>query len=208
MPLATRKSLFYLGCLFLIAAIAGCAGRQYLLVDYQVPAPSGELNGQVVHLKIDDQRESASVLAPDAAYQFPEFGGTYSLTWIMPNQERILAGEHQLVALFKTVFEKRLEELGVKTSGAADESMPVLTIALRRFNLDLQNHKWTADLSYQAVLTRTNHPAAKELIQGSAERARIIGRKGADTVISDIFSDVVNRLDFVKLFRNAELIKP
>ena len=207
MPLGVKKSLFCLVSLFLIAAFFGCAGRNYLMVDYRVPEPSNALNGQVVKLQVEDRRESPSILSSDAAYQFPEFSGIYSLAWIMPNQERILAGEHQLVALFKTVFEKRLEELGVKTSKAADDSIPVLTIAVKRFALDLQNHKWMADLSCEATLTQADHPKAKENIHGSAERARIIGRKGADTVLSDIFSDVVNRLDFVKLFRNAALIK-
>lgn len=208
MPLGVRKSLFCLICLLMTAVFAGCAGRNYLIVDYQVPPPSEVLKGQVVHLQVEDQRESTSILSPDAAYQFPEFGGIYSLAWNMPNQERVLAGEHQLVALFKTVFEKRLKELGATTAEAGSDAIPVLTIALKRLTLDLRNHKWLADLNYEAVLTQTGHPVAKENIQGSAERVRIIGRKGADTVLSDIFSDAVNRLDFVKLFRNAELMKP
>lgn len=208
MPLGVKKFLFCLISLFLMADFFGCAGRNYLMVDYRVPEPSDVLKGQVVHLQVEDRRGSASILSPDAAYQFPEFNGTYSLAWVMPNQERILAGEHRLAALFKTVFEKRLEELGINTSETADDSIPVLTIALKHFTLDLQNYKWMADMSYEAVLTQADHPVAKENIHGSAERARIIGRKGADTVVSDIFSDVVNRLDFVKLFRNAALMRP
>ena len=33
-----------------------------------------------------------------------------------------------------------------------------------------------------------------------------VGRKGADIVLSNIFSDVVNRIDVVKLFQQANLI--
>jgi uncharacterized lipoprotein YajG len=203
---AIKRYLFPLVMLVSIVSFSGCAGRNYLIVDYQVPASSHELDGQIVRLKVEDARQSGSILSSDAAYQFPEFSGIYSLAWILPSQERVLAGEHQLIELFKTVFEKRLAELGVSTVYTDDASVALLTITLKQFRLDLQNHKWMADLSYDAVLTQPDHPIAKENIHGSAERARIIGRKGADTVLSDIFSDVVNRLDFPKLFRNAKLI--
>ena len=198
--------LFPLVILVSIVSFSGCAGRNYLIVDYQVPTSSHELDGQMVRLQVEDARQSGSILSSEAAYQFPEFSGIYSLAWILPSQERVLAGEHQLMELFKTVFEKRLAELGVSTVYTDDEKVALLTITLKQFRVDLQSHKWMADLSYDAVLTQPNHPIAKENIHGSAERARIIGRKGADTVLSDIFSDVVNRLDFPKLFRNAKLI--
>jgi hypothetical protein len=204
---AIKRYLFPLVLLISIVSFSGCAGRNYLIVDYQVPTTSHELEGQIVRLQVEDARQSGSVLSPDAAYQFPEFSGTYSLAWILPSQERILAGEHQLLGLFKTVFEKRLAELGVSTVYTTDARVPLLTITLKQFSLDLQSHKWMADLSYDAVLTQPDHPIARENVHGSAERARIIGRKGADTVLSDIFSDVVNRLDFPKLFRNAKLIQ-
>ena len=206
MPRAIKSYLLPFVFLVSIISFSGCAGRNYLIVDYQVPKTSHELDGQIVKLQVEDGRPSGSVLLPDAAYQFPEFSGIYSLAWIMPGQERILAGEHPLVELFKTVFEKRLAEQGVSTVSTSDARVPLLTITLKQFSLDLQNHKWMADLSYDAVLNQTGHPIARENVHGSAERVRIIGRKGADMVLSDIFSDVVNRLDFPKLFRNAKLI--
>jgi hypothetical protein len=201
-----KQFIIPFACLISIVSFSGCAGRNFLIVDYQVPTASNDLQGQAVRLQVEDGRQSGPILAPDAAYQFPEFSGIYSLAWIMPSQERILAGEHQLMALFKKVFEKRLIEQGASTVSASDARVPLLTITLKNFTIDLQNHKWTADLSYEAVLTHPDHPIARENVHGSAERVRIVGRKGADTVFSDIFSDVVNRLDFQKLFRNAKLI--
>lgn len=206
MPLGIKKILFCLVCLISIVSFSGCAGRKYLMVDYQVPTDSQELKGQVVRLQVEDQRSSESILAPDAAYQFPEFDGTYSLAWVMPGQERILAGEHQLMELLRTVFEKRLAVMGIGTTDAPGSASPVLSIALKRVNLDLRERKWKAEISYEATLTLKDHPVARENVQGNAERVRIIGRKGADTVLSEIFSDAVNRLDLTKLFRNAELI--
>jgi hypothetical protein len=83
----------------------------------------------------------------------------------------------------------------------------VLTISLKKLTLDLREHKWKTDLNYDAVLSLPGHPTARENVHGSAERFRVIGRKGADTVLSEILTDVVNRLDLVKLFKNAGLIQ-
>ena len=207
MPRGTKKYLWPIACLISIMSLLGCAGRNYLIVDYQVPMASHELDGQVVRLQVEDQRPSASILSGGAVFQFPEFSGIYSLAWIMPDQARILAGEHQLIGLFETVFEKRLAELGVGTTDGSNPDIPLLTIALKQFTLDLRDHKWMADLSYDAVLTLADHPISRENVHGSAERVRVIGRKGADTVLSEIFSDAVNRLDLPKLFRNANLTK-
>jgi hypothetical protein len=201
-----KKQVFAAACLMSIVLLSGCAGRNYLLVDYQVPMDSKQLQGQTVRLQIADQRESKTMLSPDAAYQFPEFSGIFSLAWIMPDRERILAGEHLLEALFKATFTKRLAEMGIHTSDDPNSAVPVLTINLTHVHIDLQNRRWRTELAYDAVLTAKGHPIARENVHGNAERVRVIGRKGADTVLSEIFSDVVNRLDLIKLFRSAGLV--
>lgn len=206
MPQGIKSSVSLFLGLIAVVFLSGCAARTYLKVDYQVPNASQELKGQVVHLRVTDQRSAASMLTADAANQFPEFSGVYSLAWIMPDQQRILAGEHHLPELFETVFEKRLKELGGGTTDSTDAEIPVLTIVLKQISVDLQSHKWKADLNYDAVLSLEDHPIAKESIHGSAERVQIMGIKGADTMFSEIFSDVVNRLDLPKLFKNARLI--
>jgi hypothetical protein len=199
--------LLRLACLIVIISFLGCAGRNYLLIDYQVPLASDQLKGQVVRLQIQDRRQSESILSDQAADEFPQFGGIYSLAWILPDQQRILAGEHRLNELLKTIFTKRLTDLGAALTDDPNAAVPVLTISLKQLMLDLQEHKWEADLNYDAALVLKGHPTARENVHGSAERVRVIGRKGADTVLSEILSDVVNRLDLVKLFKNAELIQ-
>lgn len=206
MPQAIKKAVSLLISLLIVVSFSGCAARTYMEVNYHVPNASRELSGQVVHLRVVDQRETGSILTADAANHVPNFSGVYSLAWIMPDQHRVLAGEHHLLELFKTVFEKRLAALGGGTTDSTKEGTPVLTIELKQVSLDLQNRKWKVDLSYDAVLSLESRPAAKENIHGSAERVRIMGSKGAETVFSDIFSDIINRLDLIKLFRNARLI--
>jgi hypothetical protein len=189
-----------------LTVIWGCAGREYLIVDYIFPTETQQLRDQSVRLRIDDQRENRTIMAPSAAAHFQAFNDRYSLAWVTPDKGRILAGEHDLAALFKKAFKKRLALMGAVTSPETHFQDPELAIALESFTIDLQGQKWVAEVGYTATLTQEGHPVTKEQIRGNAERIRIIGRKGADMVISDIFTDVVNRLDLVALFRRAELI--
>ena len=195
-------------CIVLIWLMSawGCAGRAYLIVDYQVPAASQALQGKAVQLRIEDQRGKPNVMSPAAAYQFRDFRQRYSLAWVTPGKERILAGEHDLMALVKLAFEKRLSQLGLSIEGATASQPPVLTVALQEFTIDLQGRKWTATIDYEASLTQKDHPKAKERIRGNAERVRVIGRKGADMVVSDIFTEAVNRVNIEKLFQEAKII--
>ena len=203
----SRRQTRILFCAFVFSLFfyISCAGRCYLLVDYQVPNATQKLKGLTIRLNIKDQREPQTFLTPAASDQFPQFSGIFSLAWIMPNQERILAGEHQVPALFQTTFKKRLTDHGIGTTDDDNTAVPLLTIRINQFTLDSKNHKWIAELAYDAVLSQPSHPTAKESIHGNAERVQVIGRKGADTVISEIFSDVINRLDLLKLFKSAQI---
>ena len=202
-----KTSIAVAVCLISALSFSGCAGRKYLIVDYQVPAKTSQLEGQRVRFKVEDRRESREVLSPGAAYEFPEFSGIYSLAWVIPGQERVLAGEHHLDQLFRITFIKRLASMGIIIVDDHDAAAPRLTIQLKQFTIDLENHEWQARISYDAILSAEGHPTSKQNVRGSAERVRIIGRKGADTVLSEIFSDVVNRLDLIKLFEGAELVR-
>ncbi|MEJ2157819.1 MAG: hypothetical protein P8X96_21015, partial [Desulfobacteraceae bacterium] len=180
--------------------------REYLIVDYTIPPVTQRLRDQSVRLQIDDRRENPKIMTPTAAAKFQDFNDRYSLAWITSDKGRILAGEHDLAALFKKAFEKRLALAGAIATPANSVQDPLLAIALDAFTIDLKGQKWVAEVSYTATLTQEGHPVTKEQVRGKAERVRIIGRKGADMVISDIFTEVVNRLNLEALFRKAELI--
>ncbi len=185
---------------------SACTGRTYLIVDYQVPAATQQLSGQSVRLEISDQRKNPRILAAAAGYHFRDFRDLYSLAWIMPDNERVLAGEQNLEQLIGETFEKRLQQMGAVIGNASQTDLPVLTITLQQLRIDLQDRKWSAELKYEASLTRDGERVVKERVHGNAERVRVVGRKGADTVLSDIFTDAVNRLDLYKLFQRAKLI--
>lgn len=189
-----------------VLLLSGCFGRNYLMVDYQIPKASQQLKGQTVYLVVEDLRSRKRIMNPGAAIKFRDFDDNYSLAWVMPNKERILAGEHNLTDLFKATFEKRLKLMGAQVVNTESEEASKLTIRVKTFVIDLKDRKWNANVTYEAILTKTGQPTAKEKIQGNAEQIKIIGRKGADDVMSNIFTEVVNRVNIMKLFKETKLI--
>jgi hypothetical protein len=190
----------------MIFVICGCAGRAYLIVDYTVRPRSQQLDGQAVRLQVQDSRKTKAVLEPRASRAFPDFQNRYSLAWIMPNRQRILAGEHDLAALFEQTFKKRLERLGAKVVQDKDPSIPVFSVSMNTVRVKLIGVKWYATVSCTAGLLINDQRVAGETVTGNAERVRVVGRKGADVVLGTIFTDVINRIAIVKLFQQADLI--
>jgi hypothetical protein len=203
-----RMKFFYFVSALTVALsiITGCTGRAYLIVDYAVTPRSQYLKGQSVVIQVEDLRKNKSVMEPRALRAFPDFRNRYSLAWIMPNRQRILAGEHDLSELFKQTFKKRLERLGVNVVQDVDPAIPVFKVSMNTVRLKLIGVKWYATVSCTAGLVVDGRRVSGETVSGNAERVRVIGRKGADIVLSNIFSDVVNRIDVAKLFEQANLM--
>jgi hypothetical protein len=201
-----RRIRIGLVVLLSVCCCLACAGRSYLIVDYAVPPATDALKGQTVRIAMVDDRGETAVLTPQAAARFTDFADRYSLAWVMPDKERILAGEHDLLTAMAETLKKRLTQMGAIVSLRSHPEIPVLTVSLTRMTVDLQGRKWIVDLSFEAVLGKASGAQARETVRGNAERVRVIGRKGADMVLSDIFSDATNRLDLVKMFKQAQLL--
>lgn len=185
---------------------SGCSARTTLLVDYHVPAMSNQLDGQRVSLAIKDARSDRRLFTAPAAKDFQAFRNSYDLTLVTPDQQRTLMGERDLQGLFLDVFGKRLEHLGAAVTADAQPDIPRLQILIKAFKIDLRDRKWIARASYEASLSIDNHLVARERVSGSAERVKIVGTKGADTILSEIFTEIINQLDIVKLFGQAKMV--
>jgi hypothetical protein len=192
-------------CLGLSGLLLGCTGRSYLIVDYQLPAVPHDLAGQSVYIQIKDLRTDDQILSPTAAAEFEGFRDRYNLALVNNQGGRIEAGQFDLKGLFKEAFRKRLEEHGVNVIEDKEAYVPVFEVTLKKLKIDLWARKWVANVNYEASLSRDNQLIAREMVSGEAERLRIIGRKGADTVLSELFSDMINRLNVVTLFQQAKL---
>jgi hypothetical protein len=176
-----------------------------MIVDYPVPAATNLLQGQKVRLQIQDARTDTLLFTPAAAQQFEYFRERYSLSWIDANKQRVFAGDKDLPGLFYEVLKKRLEQLGAQVVAADEDTAPLMVVSIRNLKVDLRDYKWVANAAYEATLSHNNN-VAREAVSGEAERVRIIGRKGADNTLSDIFGEMINRLNIVKLFQNATVI--
>lgn len=201
------KRFRLVGILIVLAALfLGCANRPYLNIDYTVTPRSQNLNGQSVRIQVQDSRKTQAVMEPRALRVFPDFQDRYNLAWIMPNRQRFTAGEYDLAALFKQTFKKRLERLGAKVVDDDTPAVPLLRVDMNTVRLKLIGVKWYATISCTAGLIVDERRVAGETVSGNAERVRVAGRKGADLLLSNTFTDVVNRIDIVKLFQQANLL--
>lgn len=191
---------------FLLLLTSGCAHRPYLIVDYKVPPASELLAGQKARIEIKDARADDQIFTPAAAQEFPGFENRYSLSWVT-DKERIAAGEKSLSGLFEEAFKKRLEQMGATVLPMNSDNAPLFQVILQKMKIDLKDRKWMTAVVFEANLFMDNQLVARETVSGSAERVKIVGRKGADDTLSDIFTDIINRLDIVKLFQQAKLVK-
>ena len=60
-------------------------------------------------------------------------------------------------------------------------------------------------ISYEAKLLKEGKVLATRTVSGQAERFKLIGRDEADRAMGEIFSDMINRLDVVGLFKSLGL---
>lgn len=190
--------------LIALLLLTSCAPRTYLAVNYHVPATARSLQGRQVRIEIKDMRSDSQIFTPAAAQHFKYFDNRYDLV-AMEGRLSIPLGQKDLQGLFQAAFKRRLEQLGADVVAPERGSAAIFRILIQEIRIGLQDHEWSAAIRYEADLVQDNRLAAREVVSGSAERTRIIGSEGADKALSDIFTDVINRLDIVKLFQRANL---
>ena len=95
--------------------------------------------------------------------------------------------------------------MGIEILTEEKETEPVIEIDLNRFFLDLANRKWIAEISYEVRLMKENRILARETISANAKRYKWRSQSDVEKVLGEIFTDLVNNLDFAKLFQRANL---
>lgn len=195
------KQLWFI-FLFLLSAIMiqACAKQPYLEITYQLPAPSASQKGYEVYLMVKDNRKDTLLFGPAAQKEFQTFTGIYALTVVGVDKKRSTIGTYQLEQLFEKTLETRLQNMGVEVFKEHIDQKPVLQIDIKTFKIELVNHKWRANVAYEASLTADGKNIVKETVSGKAERVKLVGSKAAQRVVGELFSDIINRLDINRLF--------
>jgi len=183
--------------------MVSCASIPELQVLYKLPPPSKQLKGRLVVLTVDDERASKTVLGKGAKEEFKGFSGNISLSVADYNDKELKVGIFNAPDLMREAFKRKLENLGVgvlpeKTLGKLE-----LVIVLKEFSLDVVGREWVAKMSYEARLTTPKGAVATQFVNGQAERYKLFGRDSADTLMGEIFTDMVNALDLARLFKQA-----
>ena len=58
-------------------------------------------------------------------------------------------------------------------------------------------------MSYRANLLSNGRLLSKESVSGEAERLKVMGKSDAEKVLGELLTDMVNKLNLVKLFQQA-----
>lgn len=190
--------------LVLTALLTACASKPYLKVQYQLPPSSTALAGESIFLQISDRRNDPDFLSAAAKNSLKNFNDTYSLVVLRDDRSGNLIGAYDLNSLWKEIFTQRLQNEGVTVSASQDGTDADLVIQIKVFKLDIVDRKWVLQMSYQAGLSRNNTVLAKESVNGSAERLKVMGKSDAEKVLGELVSDMVNKLDVAQLYRKAQ----
>jgi hypothetical protein len=208
MVMERAKQLFgcILGGVFLFSGVLSCATVPELNLLYRLPAKTDELQGKKVFMWFEDMRKEKDLLGRGAQREYKSFPGNISFSLARGNEPGFKMGPHDVPSLFKEVFERRLEHLGVEVAAKREKGQIEMGIVLKEFVLDLVDRKWVATMGYEARLVKDENVLATQMITGEAERLKVVGRGAADQVMGDIFTDLVNRLDVSRLFQQAGVL--
>jgi hypothetical protein len=197
------RGLFVLS---LSVSMLACASIPELKVDYQLPPRSDQLRGKKVALSIEDGRATKKLFGPGAEQDFAGFSGNISFSVARFNEPGFKIGIFNLFDLIREGFKRKLENLGMQVLPEPMAGEPQLVLVINDFELDLVDRKWVARVGYDARLVRDGQILSSQTISGQAERLKIMGRGGADKVMGEIFTEMVNRLDMLWLYRQANLL--
>ncbi len=191
--------------LMLFIFTASCASIPELKVSYQLPPASAQLKGKQVLLKIKDSRTNKEDLGKVAKNELPGFSGNFSLSVAQHNEAELNAGIYRVIGIMREVFRRRMENDGLIPVLQESEEVPQLLIVLNEFFLDRAGRDWVFKMGYEARLVKNDKVLSRENISGEGARYNFSGRGAAETVLGEIFTDSVNRLDINKLFQRAGL---
>ena len=187
----------------LFMLMASCAAIPRLKVHYRLPSPSKRLEGMKIVLVVRDRRQVPVIFGKGARGEYENFSGNISMNIVHHDGTGLEMGLYSPADMLREALRRRLENENVTVMPASSRSGPRLEILLKRFVLDLVDRKWVATMAYDARIVRAGRVAATQSVEGQAERLKLLGRREANIVVGEIFTDMVNRLDVSGLLRKA-----
>jgi hypothetical protein len=187
----------------LLLFAASCSPVVRLQATYRLPSAEGTLAGKQAFVSVQDLREDKRTLGEVAALRFENSGGVISLSVARGAGPGLIKGIYSPPVLIKEALESRMKHEGIQVvpEGTAATGLSVL---LKSFFLDRAARKWKVDIAYEARLVKDGQVVSSQFVTGEAERLDIMGTEQADAVLSELLTDVVNKLDLRKLFQASD----
>jgi hypothetical protein len=176
-----------------------------LNIEYRLPEQNNGMAGKKVYLSFDDKRNPKEIFSPTAQKEFGNSAETISFYLARGADPAFKMGIYEVPALYKEVFKRRLTSLGLEIINEKESSSLEIVIVLKKFYLDSQGRDWKAQIEYEGRLVRDGNLLSQQTITGEATRLRLIGSTQANILMSELFSDTINKLDINKLFEQAHV---
>jgi len=184
---------------------AACAASSVLSVQYQLPARPSDPIPRTITLAFQDGRKTDAFLTPMARDELENFSNVFALTVSKRGGSGELKGAYELAPLFREILRVRLENAGLKVAAPGAKADAEFKFELKEFKLDFGDRKWTALIAYNALLLKDSSLLAQQVVNGSAERVKVIGKTDAEKVLGELLSDTINQMDLAALFKQAGL---
>lgn len=190
-------------CLVLLMLTA-CAKPYHFYVKYDGPESMSRALEKKVYLKVIDGREAKRFLSEAARNEFDLWDGAFAL-YYSEKKPKSAVDTYTLTGLIQTIMAQRLESKGIMVVDQESTGLPIFEMTLKKLYLELQDRTWVSDISYEVKLSGNNLKTGRETVTGKAERTKVMGRGAGETLVSELLTDTINRLDIDKLFKNAGL---
>lgn len=192
--------------ILLTALLVSCGSITNLKVLYQLPQSSTQFSGRDVYFVLEDARPSRNILGEGARRELKNFPGNIIYSIAKYQQSGFRLGPYPLTDVVKDGFKRRLENMGFRVLTAPGTSVPQVTIVLQEFSMNFLNRKWVASMRYEARLLNNGKLLATQSISAQTERYKVVGKKGADEALGELFTDAVNRLNVGRLFEQGRIL--
>ena len=196
----------------LLLTMLSCSTVPMLNINYKVLEKTNLLEGKRVLLEIRDSRQDKDIFGEGAKEDFQNASETISLSIAEGNEKGFKVGIFPLTDLMRQVFEERFKSLGISvvTDKNKTGEEPRIVIDLKAFKLELIKgtikRTWKSSMIYGVEISSKGKVLTATTITGQSEKLKIIGRTDADSLVSDLVTDLVNRLDVQALLKQAGLV--
>ena len=182
--------------------LLACSQKPVFQVNYALPQAAAAYPDKRVHVSATDGRSVTQFLTPAATKELKDFSGLFSLVVLKSENVGDLVGAYEIVPLMSALCSQRLKASEVTVTGTPAASITGLEIVLKSFQLDYAKRKWMASLSFEAIASGQDGSTRRQTVSGSAERLKVWGNKEAEALVSELASDMVNKLELERLLAN------